>query len=55
MEREMFYAEDIIQSVKNLSTVITDDCTWSGVLELAAEILGGSPDTIQEIVDSIDE
>lgn len=42
--------DDVIETVKALKDAVEDDCTWSGVLLMAAELLGVSIDTVNDIV-----
>ena len=48
----MYYSEsDIIKSLKIASREITDDCSWSGAIVLAAIILDKSEDSVMELID----
>ena len=50
-DRLRFEAEDIVTTVRYLSKTVTDDCTWSGVLLLACELLGCSEETLMAVLD----
>ena len=54
-ERLRFEAEDIITTVRSVSNTVTDDCTWSGVLLLACELLGCSEETLIAVLDEDEE
>lgn len=47
-ERNSFEAEDVLETVRELSEKVTDDCTWSGAVLFACSLLGCSEERLAE-------
>lgn len=46
-----FSKNDIIESVKTMSRLVTDDCTWAGVVWFACELLGCSEEDLEQYME----